>query len=119
MAARTRRASGPSRSRGGRRSTASRFLAGFRLPPHVARSLFGLTLLVVGAVTLIALLFPGAGVLNRYVDDILRPAFGQGALLQIQALLVAGLLEAHLRHFGNSNAWDVEDGYFVVVPQLA
>jgi S-DNA-T family DNA segregation ATPase FtsK/SpoIIIE len=60
------------------------------IPPHVARSLFGLALLVVGAVTLVALLFPSSGALTRYVDDWLRPSFGQGAWLLALLLLVAG-----------------------------
>ena len=49
------------------------------MPPHVVRSLVGLTLLVIGAVTFVALLFPDAGVFARYVSEILRPAVGQGA----------------------------------------
>ena len=61
------------------------------LPPHIARSLVGLTLLVLGAVTLIALLLPEAGMLNRYVTEVLRPAFGQGAWLLAVLLLVAGI----------------------------
>jgi len=118
MAARTRRASGPSRSRGGRRSTASRFLAGFRLPPHVARSLFGLTLLVVGAVTLIALLFPGAGVLNRYVDDILRPAFGQGALLLAVLMLAAGVAVERPASVGYGSSLAIVGGLIIFVAGL-
>ena len=58
----------------------------------MARSLIGLLFLVVGAVTVIALLFPQAGLLNRYVDDLLRPAFGQGAWLLAILLIVAGVV---------------------------
>jgi S-DNA-T family DNA segregation ATPase FtsK/SpoIIIE len=88
MATRTRRAS--PRSRSSRQSTAASLWQSLRLPPHVARSLFGLALLVLGAVTVIALLFPDA-VLNRYVADLLRPLFGQGAWLLAVLLIVAGV----------------------------
>jgi DNA segregation ATPase FtsK/SpoIIIE, S-DNA-T family len=74
------------RRRGGTR----RASASLRLPPDIARSLVGLSLLVIGAVTLIALLLPEAGLLNRYVTEVLRPAFGQGAWLLAALLLVAG-----------------------------
>ncbi|MGZ3641294.1 MAG: DNA translocase FtsK 4TM domain-containing protein [Candidatus Limnocylindrales bacterium] len=68
--------------------------AGFRLgiSPQTTRALVGVVLLVLGAVTLIALLLPGSGILNRYVNDILRPAFGQGAWLLPVVLIVAGFL---------------------------
>jgi S-DNA-T family DNA segregation ATPase FtsK/SpoIIIE len=49
-------------------------------------------LLVAGSVTLIGLFLPEAGILNRYVDDFLRPLFGQGAWLLAVLLLVAGVL---------------------------
>ena len=63
-----------------------------RVAPGTARSIFGVALLVVGSVTLIALLLPGEGILNRYVFGLLRPAFGQGAWLLPVLLLVAGVL---------------------------
>ena len=37
--------------------------------------------------TVIALMFPTAGILNRYVADVLRPLFGQGAWLLAVLLL--------------------------------
>jgi S-DNA-T family DNA segregation ATPase FtsK/SpoIIIE len=49
-------------------------------------------LLVLGAVTLIGLALPNAGILNRYVSVILRPNFGQGAWLLAALLLMAGAL---------------------------
>ena len=94
MAERRRSSSSPRakpRSGNGRRRQASRRSMSFTLPPHVARSLVGLTLLVLGAVTLIALVLPEAGILNRYVTEVLRPAFGQGAWLLAFLLLVAGI----------------------------
>ena len=93
MAARTRRASAPSRSRSTRRTSLSRSLArSLHVQPHVARSLIAVTLLVIGAITLIALMFPTGGILTGYVDGLLRPGFGQGALLLALLLLLAGFV---------------------------
>ena len=80
--------------RGGTRSTRQRSASRRPplLPPHVVRSLVGLVLLVLGAVTFVALLFPGSGILTRYVDDVLRPFFGQGAWLLALLLILAGAL---------------------------
>jgi S-DNA-T family DNA segregation ATPase FtsK/SpoIIIE len=89
MATRTRRSSSRSRSRS--QSTSGQVLDSLRLPPHVARSLFGLLLIVVGVLTLIALVLPADGILNRYVVDFLRPLFGQGAWLLAILLIVAGI----------------------------
>ncbi len=100
-----RRATASTRSRGnGRRQPAKR-TSGFQLPPQMWRSLLGLLLLVVGAVTLVALLLPQAGILNRYVSDILRPAFGQGAWLLGVLLVVAGLFVERAPKVGNG--WSV------------
>ena len=77
----------PRAARGATPSAAPHRLAAARC----ARSL-GIVLLVVGAVTLIALSCPAAGILNRYVDDFLRPPFGQGAWLLAVLLIVAGVL---------------------------
>ena len=62
------------------------------ISPQTARALVGVVLIAAGAVTLIALLLPGSGILNRYVNDILRPAFGQGAWLLPLILIAAGFL---------------------------
>jgi S-DNA-T family DNA segregation ATPase FtsK/SpoIIIE len=76
------------RNRGrGKHASGPRALA---LPPMMARTLIGILVLVLGAVTLVAMAFPEAGVLNRLVDDWLRPAFGQGAWLLGVVLIVAG-----------------------------
>jgi DNA segregation ATPase FtsK/SpoIIIE, S-DNA-T family len=87
-----RKRSTGTRARTDRRRTPARRKRAARLPlpPHIARSLVGLSLLVLGAVTLIALLLPEAGILNRYVTEVLRPAFGQGAWLLAVLLIVAG-----------------------------
>ena len=88
----TRRPGSPTTSRAKKPTAAQSVARSFSLPPHVARSLIGLSFLVLGAITVIALLFPQAGLLNRYVDEILRPAFGQGAWLLALLLIVAGVV---------------------------
>ncbi|MFI5261306.1 MAG: DNA translocase FtsK 4TM domain-containing protein, partial [Candidatus Limnocylindrales bacterium] len=75
------------------------------MSPQTARALVGVVLLVIGAVTLIALLLPGAGVLNRYVSEVLRPAFGQGAWLLPLVLVAAGFLVE--RGPGTGTGWGV------------
>ena len=56
---------------------------------------------MVGAVTLIALFLPSAGILNRYVSEVLRPFFGQGAWLLGVLLLVAGAMVERAPAVGN------------------
>jgi len=78
-------------TRAGRRATGTRRSArGPWIAPQTARSILGVVLLVGGAVTLIALFLPGQGIFNRYVNDLLRPAFGAGAWLLPILLIVAG-----------------------------
>ena len=117
MATRTRRTPA-SRTRGGRRSTVGRALSGFRPPPQVARSLFGLGLLVIGAVTLIALMFPQEGILNRYVADVLRPAFGQGAWLLAALLIIAGVVVERPGQVGYGSSLAIVGGVVVFVAGL-
>jgi DNA segregation ATPase FtsK/SpoIIIE, S-DNA-T family len=87
----------PRRSGGG--STQRR--RAIQLSPQIARSLLGLVLLVLGAVTFVALLFPQQGLLTRYVDDVLRPSFGVGAWLLAALLMVAGVFVERDRNVGN------------------
>jgi DNA segregation ATPase FtsK/SpoIIIE, S-DNA-T family len=92
-----------SRSKSGTRSRSSSSKAA-RTPivsPVVLRSLIGVLLLVLGAVTLIALLLPEAGILKRYLDELVRPLFGQGAWLLAVLLLVAGALVERPPKVGN------------------
>jgi S-DNA-T family DNA segregation ATPase FtsK/SpoIIIE len=63
-----------------------------RVDPSTLRSIAAVVLIVAGVITLIALLLPGGGILNGYVDGFLRPLFGQGAWLLGILLIVAGVL---------------------------
>ena len=63
-----------------------------RVDPSTLRSIAAVALIVAGVITLIALLLPGGGILNGYVDGFLRPLFGQGAWLLGILLIVAGVL---------------------------
>ncbi len=116
--ARARRAGPTSRSRSRASRSTTPWYAAFRLPPHVARSLVGLTLLVVGAITFIALLFPQAGVLNRYVSDILRPAVGQGAWLLALLLMVAGVLVERPSRIQNGSLLAISGGILMFIAGL-
>ena len=124
MAARTtRRSPNTSRQRSAARrgsgaSTTRSIARSFALPPHVARSLIGLFFLVLGAVTVIALLFPQAGLLNRYVDDLLRPAFGQGAWLLAILLIVAGVVIERPPSAGYGSMLTIIGGFLVFVAGL-
>ena len=60
------------------------------LSPAVARSLVGLTLLVLGAILLIAIALQGQGKLTDAVRDVIAPYFGAGRFLLPFLLLVAG-----------------------------
>jgi S-DNA-T family DNA segregation ATPase FtsK/SpoIIIE len=62
-----------------------------RVSPDVTRSLVGIGLLVVGAITLIALLLPGEGTLTTWWRDFVAPWFGTGRWLLPFLLLGAGV----------------------------
>ena len=61
-----------------------------RLTPEVVRSIIGLTLLVLGAMTLIALLPRGQGTLTSWWTDVFGPWFGTMRWLAPFLLLLAG-----------------------------
>ena len=103
MATRQRSTTTSPRSR--RKSTPARTPSAPVIAPHVVRSLVGLVLLVLGAVTVVALVIPGSGVLGRLVDEWLRPAFGQGAWLLAILLVVAGIVVE--RGSSVANGWSV------------
>lgn len=94
--ARARRPGGPGRTRTASRRGAHR-RGGLPLPrislgvsPAVVRSLVGIFLLALGAVTLIALALPGEGALTDWWRDLAVPFFGTGRWLLPFVLLVAG-----------------------------
>jgi len=101
MAPRRRTTRPPARSPRRARSTG----LNLGISPQTARALVGVALLVIGAVTLIALMLPAGGVLNRYVSEFLRPAFGQGAWLLPLVLIAAGFLVE--RGPGTGTGWGV------------
>jgi DNA segregation ATPase FtsK/SpoIIIE, S-DNA-T family len=77
------------------RSTASRARRtgsslGARFTPDVVRSIVGLVLLILGAMTLIALVLPGQGTLTSWWTDTFAPWFGTMRWLLPFFLLVAG-----------------------------
>jgi S-DNA-T family DNA segregation ATPase FtsK/SpoIIIE len=61
-----------------------------RLTPDVVRSIIGLSLLVLGAMTLIALILPGDGTLTRWWTNAFAPWFGTMRWLLPFLLLLAG-----------------------------
>jgi DNA segregation ATPase FtsK/SpoIIIE-like protein len=66
-------------------------LPSFDVPPEVVRSLFGLTLLVLGVVMLIMLFLPAEeGTLTGWARDLVVPFFGSGRWLLPFLLLGAG-----------------------------
>ena len=117
MATRARRSTPSSRARSRKPATA-KALDGLKLPPHVARSLIGLTLIVIGTVTVIALIFPDAGIFNRYVTDLLRPAVGQGAWLLAVLLIVAGVVIERPPKLGYGSTLAVVGGLIVFAAGL-
>ncbi len=74
----------PTRSRARKSTWAS------RLTPEVVRSIVGLSLLVLGAMTLIALALPGDGTLTRWWTNVFAPWFGATRWLLPFGLLAAG-----------------------------
>jgi S-DNA-T family DNA segregation ATPase FtsK/SpoIIIE len=65
--------------------------AGWHVSPDVARSLVGVFLLALGAVTLIALALPGEGTLTTWWRNSFAPFFGTGRWLLPFVLLAAGV----------------------------
>jgi DNA segregation ATPase FtsK/SpoIIIE-like protein len=63
---------------------------GPRLAPEVTRSLIGLTLMIVGAATLIALLLPGEGKLTDWWRNAIAPWFGSGRRILPFLMLAVG-----------------------------
>ena len=79
-----------------RTSTTRRRSGGYRAPafpiaPEVARSLFGLTLLILGVITLIMIFLPASqGSLTEWAQRTVNPLFGSGRWLLPFMLIGAG-----------------------------
>ena len=90
------------------RTASRRRGSGFALPsinPDVARSLVGIVLLVLGAVTLIALMLPGQGRLTDVWRDAVSPWFGSGRWILPFLLLGAGTYVERVP--SGSNSWQL------------
>ncbi len=74
-----------------------------QVDPEVVRSLVGIAILVVGIVTLIALLLPGRGQLTDLWRNLIAPWFGTGRWLLPPILIVAGLFVQRAR--GDGGRW--------------
>ena len=74
--------------RGSRRKTANGFAS--RITPEIVRSIVGLILLVIGSMTLIALVLPGQGSLTSWWTDAFAPWFGTMRWLLPFFLLAGG-----------------------------
>src|SRR5262245_55382304 len=89
----TRRRSSTSRQASPRRRRRSSGMPDIKLPqvsPEVTRSIVGITFLLLGAVTLIALLLPGEGQLTDWWRDSIAPWFETARWLLPFLLLSAG-----------------------------
>ncbi|HEU4572327.1 MAG TPA: hypothetical protein VFR93_06540, partial [Candidatus Limnocylindrales bacterium] len=67
------------------------FGPGWHVSPDVARSIVGVALLAIGAVTLIALMLPGEGTLTTWWRNAFAPFFGAGRWILPFVLLAAGV----------------------------
>src|SRR5450755_3851756 len=76
---------------------------GLNLNPEVVRSLVGIVILVIGIVTLIALVLPGRGQLTDLWRNLIAPWFGTGRWLLPPILIVAGLFIQRAR--GDGGRW--------------
>jgi DNA segregation ATPase FtsK/SpoIIIE, S-DNA-T family len=76
------------------------FGAGWKVSPDVARSIVGVALLAVGAVTLIALTLPGEGTLTTWWRNAFAPFFGAGRWILPFVLLAAGVYVERARSGG-------------------
>ena len=82
----TGRSSGPSRRR-----PAPSVPRGFRVSPDVTRSLIGIAILVIGVITLVALLLPGQGRLTDWWRNAVAPYLGTGRWALPPLLILAGI----------------------------
>jgi hypothetical protein len=90
-AASPRRATGRSSATARRRGSTASASRGLRISPDVARSLVGIAILVVGVITLVALLLPGQGRLTDMWRNAVAPWLSTGRWLLPPLLIVAGI----------------------------
>jgi hypothetical protein len=74
-----------------RRGSATSAARGLRISPDVGRSLVGIAILVVGVITLVALLLPGQGRLTDMWRNAVAPWLSTGRWLLPPLLIVAGI----------------------------
>jgi hypothetical protein len=74
-----------------RASTTANSTRGLRVSPDVARSLVGIAILVIGMITLVALLLPGQGRLTDMWRNAVAPWLSTGRWLLPPLLIVAGI----------------------------
>lgn len=86
-----RRATGRPAGTTRRRGASTAAPRGLRISPDVARSLIGIAILVVGVITLVALLLPGQGRLTDLWRNAVAPWMGAGRWLLPPLLIVAGI----------------------------
>ncbi len=86
-----RKASGGTTGTSRRRTTAASATRGPRISPDVARSLVGIAILVVGVITLVALILPGQGRLTDLWRNAVAPWMGAGRWFLPPLLIVAGV----------------------------
>jgi S-DNA-T family DNA segregation ATPase FtsK/SpoIIIE len=86
----TSRSTTTRRSRPAARRKRTFALPGFHVSPDVARSLFGLALLVLGVITMVMIFLPAeTGTLTEWAQRTVNPFFGSGRYL-LPALLIIG-----------------------------
>jgi S-DNA-T family DNA segregation ATPase FtsK/SpoIIIE len=86
----TRRRSTPRTTRRRGSLALPSFGPGWHVSPDVARSIVGVALLAIGAITLIALMLPGEGTLTTWWRNAFAPFFGAGRWVLPFVLLAAG-----------------------------
>ena len=82
-------------------STSARGSSSPRVSPDVARSLVGIAILVVGVITLVALMLPGEGRLTDWWRNAVAPWLGTGRWFLPPLLIVAGIYVQQAKGVGS------------------
>ncbi len=101
----TRRSSAPRTRRRPGAATLPSLGPGWHVSPEVMRSIVGIALLAIGAVTLIALALPGEGTLTTWWRNAFAPFFGAGRWVLPFLLLAAGVYVERAR--GAGGGWQL------------